>query len=285
MRLLLLGAATVALSGCSWLGIGGSKHGDYSHYNKQAGHYSAAHQTKSGCQSGSCLSRWNLEGAIGPEFMIGGDAVTGDQTNDFSVVPGVTVVPNNNISMNDVYGTGMRYELGGSYALNPNRKVTLMGSYAKASGDDVNLGSVNGQDLTGELSDYERYGIEAGLRQYFAPSAAPVVRSLRPYVEGRLGAAKVEDIALENATLGGAAYNGGTAAFYEGGWVPTAAGLVGVEAPVFKRATLGLETGLRYTGTVQTDTSDFGPGTPLAGSNNGGSSWSIPLMLRGRYRF
>jgi hypothetical protein len=278
MRLLLLGAATVALSGCSWISGSSGHHGPMT--NNQ-GYYSHSNNDVC-CDDAKSLSRWNLEGAIGPEFIVGGDAITGDRIND--PFPGA-VVASDVTSMKDAFDPGMRYELGGSYALNPNRKLTLMGSYAKAEGEEVNLGTINGDALTGNITDYERYGVEAGLRQYFTPKRAPLVKALRPYVEGRLGAAKVKDVNIENAELGGAAYSGGTAPFYKGGWVPTAAGLVGVEAPVFKRATLGLETGLRYTGTLDTDTSVFGPGVPLAGTNNGSDSWTVPVMLRGRYRF
>lgn len=274
MRLLLLGTATIALSGCSFLGIGGSKH----HYNTGSSY--GYNTSNSACCDQKPLSRWNLEAAVGPEFIVGGDALTGSQTN---ALPGV--VSAGDQSMKDVYDPGMRYELGASYALSPNRKLTLMGSYAEAEGEQVNLGTIAGNTLAGRMGDYERYGIEAGLRQYFMPQRAPIVKSLRPYVEAKLGAAKVKDIALENATLGGAVFNGGTAALYEGGWVATGAGMVGVEAPIFKRATLGVETGLRYTGAPKSDNSVFGPGVALAGSNNGASSWTVPVMLRGRYRF
>ena len=169
--------------------------------------------------------------------------------------------------------------------MNPNRKLSLTGSYATASGEDVNVGTINGDDLTGTMSDYERYGVEAGLRQYFTPTPVPLVRSVRPYVEGKLGAAHVKDIDLENAMLGAAAFNGGTAPVYEGGWVPTAAGLVGLEAPIFRRATLGLETGIRYTGAPKSDRTEFIPGFELANANRDGKSLTVPVMLRGRYRF
>lgn len=279
MRILLIGAAAVALSGCSWLG--GSNHqknSTYSSYNNN-GYYSGQQKQDPCCVGGKRLARWNIEGAIGPEFIMGGDIITGDEIN---AIPGVR---SENVSMDTAYEDGMRYELGGSYALTPNRKLTVMGNYAKAEGNDVILGSINDRNVTGELSDYERYGVEVGLRQYFTPTRAPVFGSVRPYVEGRVGAAHVDDIALNDATYRNNPYNGGTVALYEGGWVPTGAGLVGVEAPVFNRATLGLETGLRYTGLLKTDTSDLTTSVPLGGSNNGSASWSVPVMLRGRYRF
>lgn len=278
MRILLVGAAALALSGCSWLK--GSGHNDYK--STKHGHYQST--SDDCCVGGKTLSRWNLEGAIGPSFLVGGDAITGE---DINPIPGTAA---QNISMKDVYDPGVRYELGGSYALNPNRKVTLLGNYTSYEGDDVNLGTIDGETVSGTMGDYDSYGVEAGLRQYFKPRAFPVVKSLRPYVEGRIGAQHVDDIALEGATITNGAnpaqpWLGGDVGFYEGGWVGTGAGLVGVEAPIFKRATLGLETGIRYTGGLKTDTTDLGPGVPLAGTNNGSDNWSVPVMLRGRYRF
>ncbi len=271
MRILLLGVATVALSGCSWLGLGGNAHNGPSS-NDGYGYYG-------GSGDGCCntLSRWNLEAAVGPEFIVGGDALTGNKVH----APAVSTTQ----KMKDIYDPGMRYELGGSYALNPNRKLTLMGSYAKAEGEQVNLGTFGGQAVTGKMGDYERWGIEAGMRQYFAPTPAPLVRSLRPYVEAKLGAANVQDIALENAMRGGVAYNGGAVPLYKSSWVPSAAGMIGVEAPIFKRATLGLETGIRYTGEAKSDTSFLNGAHPLGGVNNGTENWTVPVMLRGRYRF
>ncbi len=275
MRVLFLGAAAVALSGCSWMGGLGGKSSSQSN---QHGYYASS--ADDCCVGGKSLSRWNVEAAVGPQFFVGGDAVTGDQIHvGTGAESGV-------ISMSDAYETGMRYELGGSYALNPNRKITVMGHYASAEGEDVTVGTIGGNAVTGTMGDYKGYGVEAGIRQYFTPTAAPVFGSIRPYVEGRLGATHIDDVALENAQIAGSgAWLGGTVPMYEGGWVPTGAGLVGVEAPVFKRATLGLETGIRYTGTLDSDNSVLTGANPLAGINNGTDNWTIPVMLRGRYRF
>ena len=280
MRILLLGTAAIALSGCSWLG--GGHGGQYYGAPAATGHgyYSGAADTSEDCCDS--YSTWNLEGAVGQEYMVGGDFTT---PGDVVAVPCLAV---NDVSMKDAYDDGMRYELGLSKALNPNRKFTLMGSYSKADGNDVAIATQGANTLRGTASDYETYGVEAGLRQYFQPTPMPVVRSLRPYVEGKLGASKVDDITLSNLRDNAGAVNGGTAAMYEGGWVATAAGMVGVEAPIFKRATLGLETGIRYRGRLATDTTDFNPAGGLgliSGANNGSENWSVPVMLRGRYRF
>lgn len=282
MRYLLLGAAAMALSGCSFLGLGGDKSYDQykssSQYGANHNHQAATNRGK--CNTGQCLARWNIEGGIGPSFTVGGNAVSGDNTHQLAN----TQI--NEVSMDTAYDMGVRAELGGSYALNPNRKITAMGFIDQANSSGAqNWGTINGQQMTAGLSDYKSKGVELGLRQYFAPRRAPLVKSIRPYVEGRLGATRIDAINIENAQLDGvdaAALNG---AFMKSGWHGSAAGLVGVETPIARYATIGLESGIRYTQGPDLDNSNIAPGTALSGSNLAGSRTSIPLMLRGRYRF
>lgn len=280
MRILFLGVAAVALSGCSWLGLGNNHH-DYSNYNAHTGNYHVqAAPAKTPCQSHQCLSRWNLEGAVGPSFIVNGDAVSGDQTNAGS---GAAI---NNIKMKDAYDTGWRAELGGSYALSPNRKITgnVFVDEAESAGRQ-DWGSIGAQALTGSLSDYKSYGAELGLRQYFAPRRGMILNSVRPYVEGKLGATHIDDINIEGSELGGAAFSAADVPFYESGWVGSAAGMVGVETPIARHATIALETGVRYTQGPKSDNTVLAPGFALAGTNNSASRTTIPVMLRGRYRF
>jgi len=283
MRILLLSTAAIALSGCSWLGLGGNHHGHtYNQNNGYYGHHGVKNAHKKSCGSDQCLAKWNLEGAIGPEWIVGGRAFTVDDTNENDV----GAVPSS-LNMRQVYEDGYRAELGGSYALTPNRKLTANGFYSKAesAGNGV-LGTVNGADVTGEFSDYKSYGAEVGLRQYAAPRRGLLLRSYRPYVEGKVGAAYVEDVSIDNFRINGQPVAGGTnIPFYENSWVPTAAGMIGVETPVFKQMTLGLESGIRYTGKPDSDTTLLSSGNPGAGLNNGGDRWTVPVMLRGRYRF
>jgi hypothetical protein len=284
MRYLLLGTAALALSGCSFLGLGDNSKTDYNTYNPQTGYYgqpvAAVPRANSRCHSGNCLARWNLEGGVGPAFIVGGDAVTADQTN-FNEATNF-----NQVSMDTAYDEGIRAELGGSYALAPNTKVSLLGHYEQAdSAGAQDWGTIGGEQLTGALSDYKSYGGEIGLRQYFQPTNGVILNSVRPYVEGRLGVAKVEDIDIQGARLGDAAFSAVDVPFYKDSWVGTGAALVGVETPVARYMTIGLETGVRYSQGLRSDNSVLAPGTILAGTNNGGSRTTIPLTLRGRYRF
>ncbi len=285
MRILVCGVAALALSGCSWMGFGSK---NYKYYGTQANQsYKTANS--SCCVGGKRLSRWNVEGGVGVDFAVGGTAITGSQAHTAFTGPATTL---RDVSMKDAYNNGYRAELGGSYAMNPNRKVTVQGYYAHADAKEVDWGTQGANTLRGTLSNYESYGVEAGLRQYAYPARIPLLKSVRPYVEGKVGAAHVNHISLQNINEVGGLANPGTptsVAMYEGGWVPTGAALIGMETPVFNRFTMGVETGIRYTGKPNSDGTDLGQtGTfaaRYAGANNGGDRWSVPVTIRGRYRF
>ncbi len=282
MRYLLCGAAAIALSGCTWMGFGSGQ--SYNTGNT----YTQGTSGDPCCVGGKTLSRWNIESGIGAEMLVSGDAITGSKAGAGFLLPTTTL---RDVKMSDAYSVGYRSELGASYALNPSGKITVQGVYSKFDGNEVSWGTQNAATLRGTMSDYTSYGIEAGIRQYATPYRVPLLKSVRPYFEGKLGASYVEDIRLENINEVGGPANPGTPtslAFYEAGWVPTAAGLIGVETPIFNRFTMGVETGIRYSGAQKTDTTDTGlPGfnARYSGANDGGGRWSVPLTIRGRYRF
>lgn len=295
MRILFCGVAAIALSGCSWLGWGGPKVPSFPISQQQYGTFGQKKDDKC-CVGGKSLSRWNIEGSVGAAFPVGGDALTGNQTN---AITGITA---NEVGFGEAYNAGTRVELGGSYALNPNRKFTANGFYQGFGSDGaVDVGTVGpgfaGTDVfgvstagltapaavSGELSNYRSYGAEVGLRQYFRPRPARFINSFRPYVEGKAGFAVVNSIDLENVSVGGVAAD--DVELYDNGVVPTFAGLVGVETPIAPRTTLALETGIRYNGTLNSSSGSLTPGGSFAGINNGSNNWSVPVTLRARYRF
>ena len=275
MRIVFCGVAAIALSGCSWMGFGAGSQAGYGDGYSRAG-------SSKPCCDGTTLSRWNMEEGFGTDFMVGGDAITGSQAAP-ALGPVTTL---SDVSMKDAYDMGYRASLGGSYALNPNRKVTMRGTYARADGKEVVFGNQGGTALLGTMSDYKSYGLEAGLRQYFKPAKT---MPLRTYVEGQLGVSRVDNISLNNIrqTVASSPLTPTSLAMYKDSWVPTAAALVGVETPLFKRMTVGLETGLRYAGDLKADNSNVGAGfnSRYAGFNNGGNRLTVPVTIRGRYRF
>lgn len=273
MRIVLLSTAAIALSGCSWLGLGGHNgHTSYGHHNAGHGTYKA--QPKRHHHTGNTLARWNVEGGYGQEFISGGNALTTAGNNFAALTPG-------KVEMKEAYEVGERIDLGVSYALDPNRKVILNGYKSDFDGERQIIGARGTETLSGQFSDYESYGIEAGFRQYALPVRAPLVNSIRPYLEARAGVSKVDDISLTGVTRttpDGVVTATRDFQVYDGGWVPTATGLIGVETPLFKRMTVGLETGLRYSGKLDAVENGFTNG-------DGASKWSVPVSLRGRYRF
>ncbi|PHR91309.1 MAG: hypothetical protein COA69_12420 [Robiginitomaculum sp.] len=281
MRILFCGVAAIALSGCSWMGSGNS-------YKAASGsNYAAGASTSACCVGGERLSRWNFEQSIGAEFVVGGDAITASQVHPGFPAPAVEGI---DVKMKDVYATGYRASLGGSYAINPNRKLTLQGFYAQADGNEVTWGEQGDVELRGTMSDFKSYGVEAGLRQYFQPKGFPLLKSVRPYIEARLGAEHVDAISMNNINQAviTSPLTPTTLAMYESTWVPTGSALIGIETPLFNRMTIGLETGIRYSGHLKSDNSDVSTGgfsDRYAGFNNGGDRYTVPLTLRGRYRF
>lgn len=282
LSLAALGVSTLALTGCSFFNGHGNSNSHQTYGGHNGGSYNAPATCNSAsgaanCQYGAALSKWNLESNIGGEYITGGEAITAvsraDPLNSAEI---------NELDMKDAYDEGRRVELGGSYALNPNQKITAMVNYSHAEGNTRNLGQIDGFDVAGKLSDYKGVGVEAGFRQYFNPQRVGQNFGYRPYVEGRLGANNIDDVKVTYVTDRPVATTQ-TTALYEGGWVPTVAALAGVETPFFNRGTIGLETGLRYAGALDREASAVN--SEFISANKASDRWSVPLTIRGRYRF
>lgn len=275
MRIVLLSTVAISLAACSVAPQGGNQ---YIPSNAQMGAYN--HQQPQMVQQNYRLSRINVEGGIGTELVTGAKLLrAGDAVN----TPANVV--HNNVSMKQAFKRGLRYDLGASYALNPNLKLSATAYKTKNKGKEgIVVGAINGQDLMGDMSDYDSWGLEAGLRQYGGPMPIKFLNSARGYVEARAGAAHVDEIGLTNMSRNGIAR--ADMALYNKGWVPTAAGLIGIETPLFKQATIGIESGIRYNGKLDNNmTGRVAPGNRFEGVNSGSDKWSIPVNIRGRIRF
>ncbi|WP_017931968.1 hypothetical protein [Robiginitomaculum antarcticum] len=283
MRLLsiaAIGVSTLALSGCSFFNGMWGQSGHHGANNYNGGAYAASNCGNS-CVGGKQISRLNFEAGAGYDFITGGEAITGSNVAPF---PGQNI---NDIDMKDAYEDAFNVFAGGSYMLNPDRKLTGQYTYSTAKGQTNDLGRETGRltNTNAKLSRYESHGLDLGVRQYFRPKYLGSTNfRYRPYVEGKIGATYVDDIKLITVEQGNPA-SSRTVDFYDSGWVPTAAGMVGIETPLFNRTTIGLETGIRYTGKMD-DAQNLQAQAPnLAGANDGGERWTVPVAIRGRYRF
>jgi len=79
--LAVLGVSAIALSGCSFLGDMIGYNGGHAVQNQSYGQYQYAKRKNKCCVGGNALSRWNVEGALGGAFLVGGDGITGSRTN------------------------------------------------------------------------------------------------------------------------------------------------------------------------------------------------------------
>ena len=274
MRILIVAVASISLSGCSWLGL------THSHKSKSGSSYSSSSYS-SGYSSASRRNnkpgKFSISGGLGTELVVGGNVLSAENTSF------ANPVRIENRSMKNAYKLGWRGELGGAYRIGKNQEVTLNGFYQTAKGKDMVIGTTAVGEVTGQLSAYKAYGVEAGLRHNMSTTKLPLLRSVAPYLEGRVGMANVTDVSLQNVSVNGLPPVPDLA-FYKGKFGVTASALVGFEKPVSKKMSIGFETGIRYMGGLSGDNTDT-VGTFLENSNQGGSRWSIPVQIRGRYRF
>ena len=257
MRFIALSITTVALSGCAWMGSSPASY----HHNGYQNHYAPQ-------QGYNAPSRTHFEGSISGEDFTGGNITpTAIETN------GQTL---NKIAYKDAYKTGWRATGGFSQDVAPRTSLTIDGFYKKAEAEDtpISIGTAaGGAALTGTFSDYKSYGAEIGFREYLNNAGA----GFRPYVGATVGGAYNEAIDIIEPTATPATAGIGRTRLHDGGWVPTASALVGFEFATSRNAALGLESGLRYEGKRDIELSNtFGKAD---------DRYSVPLKLRGRFRF
>ncbi|HLU91355.1 MAG TPA: hypothetical protein VKZ46_02100 [Pedomonas sp.] len=135
-----------------------------------------------------------------------------------------------------------------------------------------------GLPVYGTFERYEALSAEVGYRYFFGTPG-----SARPFVGGRIGATRTDDIrATFEIPDGGITIP--DAAFYEAGWVASGGLDIGVIMPVSDTFSVTLSSGVRYTSDLKDDDSAIG-GLGLARINDTGSRLSWPLALSARWDF
>ena len=222
---------------------------------------------------------FGIEAGIGTDFSIGGNLFDSKEAgpaldsngNPVSGTGSRIVSAQPSVSYNDAFDEAVHYDLAATYDISPS--TTLIGrvGYAEADGNEFNLGSASegtvvDAPITASVEDLEQYTIEGGVRQYFGGRSA-----IRPYVGATGGFTYTDDV---DFTQTSAAFAGGpeTQQLIDGGWNPTAAGVVGAEYAVGARTAIGVEAGIRWTDN---------PDTIVSSSDR----WSVPVRLRGRVAF
>ena len=222
---------------------------------------------------------FGIEAGIGTDFNLNGDLLAAKVAGPASDTNGNPVTGTGarlvsaqpSVSYGDAFDNAINYDLAATYDLDRNTTVLGRVGYSQADGQDVALGTasegaVTDAPITASFTDLEQYTVEAGVRRYLGNPSA-----LRPYVGANAGFIYSDDVYV---TQSSAAFAGGpeTQQFIDGGWSPTAAGVVGAEYAVGSRAAIGVETGIRWSDNLDTITASE-------------DRWSIPVKLRGRVAF
>lgn len=217
-----------------------------------------------------------IEGSIGTEVALGGDIFAGKSSEPFLGGPGV-VSDLKPVSYADAFGNTTSYDLTAAYKLGQNTELLGQFGYSIAKGGQkVKVGTVdNGagttEDLFAEYSDLKEFRFEGGVRHYFGgrgygPSG------LRPYVGATAGFTNVRDVELTQSSETLVDPTIFKQNYVDGGWHPSAAGVVGADWHIGRGTALGVETGIRWRDDLDTNLVS-------------GDQWSVPLKLRGRMSF
>lgn len=254
-----IGAAAMAASGCAYHGSSHNSGSSWSSFSYPAAQtHQRAYRPGGYAQRQVGGTRFELE--IGAEEFNGGEMIA----NGTAIGP----TTYRQVDYKDAYKRGYRASAGLSRDIRPNTAFTAKGFYMEAEGEDPFVIADDVVPLSGRFTDYKSYGAEIGLRQYLGNSAT----GLRPFVGGTVGAAYIDDIDVVAIGIGGP--------LNEAGWVPTASATGGFELPVSPSASFALESGLRWTGSQ-----DRTAIASAAGFADAGDTTSIPVTLRGRFRF
>jgi hypothetical protein len=268
-----------------------------------AGISGAAAQAESGPRVAPSPGRIAVTPHVGTDVTIGGimaESATAriTFTDNFAGIafdnPGF--VRTRTLQFNDLYGAVSDVGVGFAYGVSDRGELFGNFRYLHAAGKRTAVGNISvtgsvggtgyaaGAALIATPSNFSSGAIEAGYR-HFIPTGGPLL----PYFSGMLGVNRTGSIDAQLFVDGGA--NGelkaGRVKVYNLSTSAAAGFNVGVTYAMAPQAALGFETGVRYDGKLNGDDSDLGRGGDggLAGLNNSGNRWSIPLRLTGRFAF
>ena len=219
-------------------------------------------------------SPWSAEFAIGMDNSISGNINSGavGRLNNQAVV----VTKN---TYDDVYGTGLHIRFGGGYALSNNLEVRGTFTLQSLDADLVRMGDIGVSPLYGQYDDYQSVSLDVGLRRY---GLWPTMPNVRPYGEGTLGLAFIDQIGLG---LVAPAYNigGQVGDFYNSSKAFTLGVNAGLLIKTSDRISVFGQMGVRWVGGLS-EVEDI-VGTGLETMNDSSGRWTFPILVGVRYGF
>jgi len=216
---------------------------------------------------------WSVEFGIGWDNSISGNINSSGigRINNQAVV----ILKN---SYEDVYGTGLHLRFGGGYLIDEVSEVRATFTFQSLDADLTPMGDIGSSRLYGQYQDYQSFGLDVGFRRY----AYGLDREFRPYVEGTIGLAFVDETDVElvapSINLAGNAtdFYDRTAAFAFGG-------NVGLLWQLADRVGAFGQIGVRWVSGMSEV--DGLAGTGLESINDKSARWTLPFLVGVRARF
>jgi hypothetical protein len=218
-------------------------------------------------------SPWSAEVGIGWDNSISGNI----NSSGIGVLNGQNVVILKN-NYEDVYGTGLHLRFGGGYLLDEKREVRATFTFQSLDADLTPMGDIGSSRLYGQYADYQSFGLDVGYRLYSKGQES----SIRPYVEGTVGLAFVDetDVVLVAPSIN---YVRNATDFYDRTTAFTLGGNAGVLWQMAERWGVFGQLGVRYvSGLSEVDGLE---GTGLETINDKSARWTIPFIVGVRARF
>lgn len=235
---------------------------------------------------------------VGGAFVTSGSKSVTGTTSLFNgpAAPSVTVVGAATLTVpsrtfGQVYDTPIQLGASVNYGLSDHDEISGRFRWLHADADIFNALNVSatvtvngrtvsgGSTLQGQFSNYDEEGLEFGYRHFF-DSSWP---GFHPYVGALAGAKYNSAVSLELLHQGTTIASG--IHFYGSGLSLSSGVSAGFRYDLASNVALGLETGLRYEGTLDRDTSSLGSSGGLSTVNQGGDRWDFPIIAGAIIRF
>jgi hypothetical protein len=206
----------------------------------------------------------------GTESMLGGDLIKGAEGSLLGKP--VTIESK---SYKDVYAPDLRLQGLLGYGVGERTEIIARGTWYKADGTGLQVGTSNGNPVFAFFDPYEEVGLEVGLRLYISAAGR-----LKSYVAPVVGARFLSEVLVTFSVpdAGSAISN---VPFTEKSTVPVFGLDLGFTFDLGSHFFVGVDTGLRY----QTAPSQFDWLESLAGIDDSGGKWTAPVVASIGVRF
>jgi hypothetical protein len=202
-------------------------------------------------------------GALGMQGDLGG----GVNTSGIGIIGTMRAEVDGN-SWGERYDAALIFRIGGAYNLTDHSQLTAGFGWQQAEADAADFGLIAGQPLTGEFSDYQGWGLDAGYRYVFDTTLP-----FQPFVGGSIGFERIQEISL---TLSSPVYTSPDIPFYNDSWVAGWRLGTGFLWPINDTLGAHVSVDVRYSG-VLSDRSGIGH-IGFERINDVGNRWTLPVM-------